>query len=358
MKRLERWWLGCCVRIPILSDVHYVFSGEFRREHRAVLAGKLRFMQTLQADSKSTEYTLRRNVHRLEKGLIMKPRRPVFAADYIGETVDFFRVLKQGQGSGASPPTPSPSTARDQTQVSVLEWAESVLGRYFDVVDKTPPPIARAWEQFQQAIGLTPTSLPYAPYVARDLDHGISPDQFLKLCLQRRSVRWYDDRPVPRDLLEQAVRMASLSPSACNRQPFRFVVADDPAQAQRLGEIPMGTVGFSNQFPALIIVVGDLSAYFSERDRHLIYVDGGLASMSLVLALETLGLSSCCINWPDIEDREVKLGQALGLSLHERAVMCISVGFKRTDGEVPFSQKKSVAELSQFLTKATDDKVD
>ena len=111
----------------------------------------------------------------------------------------------------------------------------------------------------------------------------------------------------------------------------------------------MGTVGFSHQFPAFIIVVGDLSAYVHERDRHLIYVDGGLVSMSLILALETLGLSSCCINWPDIEERERSMGEALKLETHERPIMCISFGYAAEKGMVPFSQKKSFQQLIQYV---------
>ena len=90
-----------------------------------------------------------------------------------------------------------------------------------------------------------------------------------------------------------------------------------------------------------MVVVGDLSAYPYERDRHLIYVDASLASMQLMLALETLGLSSCPINWPDIEVMERGMAEVLDLSFHERPIMLISVGYPDPRGNIPFSQKKS-----------------
>lgn len=90
-----------------------------------------------------------------------------------------------------------------------------------------------------------------------------------------------------------------------------------------------------------MVVVGDLSAYPYERDRHLIYVDASLASMQLMLALETLGLSSCPINWPDIEVMERGMAEVLDLSFHERPIMLISVGYPDPTGNIPFSQKKS-----------------
>ena len=142
-----------------------------------------------------------------------------------------------------------------------------------------------------------------------------------------KTVGSVDGRAVPRDLLEQAVEAAAQAPSACNRQPFRFSIFDHPADAAKVGAITNGTAGFSQNFPCLIVVVGDLSAYPYERDRHLIYVDASLASMQLMLALETLGLSSCPINWPDIEVMERGMAEVLDLSFHERPIMLISVGY-------------------------------
>lgn len=73
-----------------LASLYFCFfSAQFRREHLAVLRGRRKFMQDLQGGGRSSSL-LRRNVHRLEKGLIMTPRRPVFAEGFIGETVQAF----------------------------------------------------------------------------------------------------------------------------------------------------------------------------------------------------------------------------------------------------------------------------
>lgn len=63
--------------------------------------------------------------------------------------------------------------------------------------------------------------------------------------------------------------------------------------------------------------------------------------MQLMLALETMGLSSCPINWPDIEICERKIARKLNLPKHLRPVMLISVGYGQESGKIPFSQKKS-----------------
>ena len=90
----------------------------------------------------------------------------------------------------------------------------------------------------------------------------------------------------------------------------------------------MGTSGYSYNIPSIVVVVGDLSSYFSERDRHVIYIDASLAAMTFMLTLETMGLSSCPINWPDIEKLERKMKKKLSLKSYERPVMLISVAMQ------------------------------
>src|SRR5689334_20301581 len=51
---------------------------------------------------------------------------------------------------------------------------------------------------------------------------------------ERRSIRRYEDRPIGRDLIERIIEAGSWSPSAHNRQPWRFVVLQDFAVKERL----------------------------------------------------------------------------------------------------------------------------
>ena len=107
-------------------------------------------------------------------------------------------------------------------------------------------------------------------------------------------------------------------------------------------------VTFAEGIPSIIFLVGNLSAYESERDRHLIYIDGGLITMSFILALETLHLASCVIGWPDIELRERKLEKFIGLEKYQRCILCIAVGYPNRDVEVPYCQKRSLDEILNY----------
>jgi len=334
--RLQHWPLRArdAVLLPLaagsqrLSSIYYaIANGAFGREHRGVLVGRSQFRRLSQV-SANHHYQLRRNVHRVEKGLIMRPRRPSFGASYIEEAVGMYATVLERQ-------------AADPGSVDSLElkWAHDVLAEYFAVVERTGR-VRRAgliWDRLR-SIESSGDCVPYP----RDLTGPppVAYEDLQRLAIRRRSVRWYLTRPVPRELIDKALDVAAQSPSACNRQPFEFRIFDEPALLREVLAVPQGTGGFGQQIPAAAVIVGRLRAFATERDRHLIYIDGGLAAMSFVLALESLGLSSVCINWADLAPQEKEMGRLLHLAADERVVMLIGFGYPDPDGLVPYSQKK------------------
>jgi len=275
---------------------------------------------------------LRRNVHRLEKGLLMRPRRDLFAVDYIDETVGALaRAMNR------------PDQSSDE-----LCWAADVIRCYFSVT-RADPSTDAAREQFD---GLDESLGPPAgnvPYTRDEADREqCTFESLFALAKRRRSVRWFLPNPVPWELVERAMLVAREAPSACNRQPCVFRVFDEPNRIQEIAEIPMGAAGYSHQIPMLVVVIGQMRNFFDPRDRHLIYIDGALAGMSFVLALETLGLSSCIINWPDIAEREQMMRETLNLESDERPVFLIAVGYPSAEGLVARSAKREVSELLEF----------
>lgn len=60
--------------------------------------------------------------------------------------------------------------------------------------------------------------------------------QYLETMQRRRTVRDYSDEPVPFELIENAIRAASLAPSGANQQPWTFVVVSNPDLKRKLRE--------------------------------------------------------------------------------------------------------------------------
>ncbi|MGL4257214.1 MAG: nitroreductase family protein [Microbacterium sp.] len=319
----------------ILTHFWYFVSFiTFNREQAAVLRGRRDYYRNKHRDRLS-HVELRRNVHRLEKGLIMRPRRDVFARDYITETIEFYEeAVTQCR------------VAPETMEQSEMEWAHDVLSEYFRVVVGSDATIEAARARFLAAehAGEPTGKIPYVKKQLSQLEYG----EFEDLVMQRRSVRWFEETPVPRDLVDKALLLARQAPTACNRLPYEFRIFDEPDQVRTVSSIPFGTAGYGHNIPSIVVVVGKLESYFSPRDRHAVYVDSSLAAMQFMLALETLGLSSSVINWPDFEPLERKMQKTLGLSLTDRVVMLIAVGYAHPEGMVPYSQKKELDTFRRY----------
>lgn len=322
------------------AGLWYLISGGFGREQKAILSGRYRHLcQLRKTSADGAVYTLRRNTHRIEKGLIMRPRRDVFAREYILQTCQIFSELSGNPASRAE-------------QADLIAWSKSVLGEFFQVT-KEEGPLATAKKVYEEAVSTTASQIesvekPRKPY-HRDLDgNHISIAELKHLAIQRRSCRWFLPTPVPREKIDQALEIGTLAPSACNRQPYQFLFYDDLDLVQQVAKLPGGTTGFADNFPCMCVIVGELSAFPHDRDRHIPYIDASLAAMGFLFALEIQGISSCCINWPDVEFRERNLADLLGLRDDQRAIMLIALGYPDPEGMVPFSQKKSINEVRVF----------
>lgn len=345
---IARWIVPWAASSRLLSQLYYfLFSRAFAREQQAVLYGRTKYDENARRQEEADDFSLlRRNTHRLEKGILMQPRRDVFALGYIKETVKAYservRALRNGRNLDAG-------------EVE-LSWTRDVLSTYFQVTG-THPTIDAAHQIFQDVEkeveidsesperGSENKRIPYH----RNLnDAPVSYDALQKLALKRRSVRWFSDDKVSRENIDKALSIALQAPSACNRQPFEFRVYDDPELVEKISALPGGTTGYAENIPVIVVVIGRLRAYFDERDRHVIYVDASLAAMNFMLALETLGLASCPINWPDVESREREMEEALGLEPDERPVMLLAVGHPDPEGLVAYSQKKKLSRMRSY----------
>lgn len=312
----------------------------FNRERYAILTGRAAYRRN-QDRMQATSPRLRRNIHRLEKALIMEPRRPTFALAYIEETVEAYEIYR------ANPPECDPKLAR---------WSTDVLRAYFDAVE-TDAMLEGLRARFESAAG-TPapwaeepddTAEVHAPFLRGDSPElSVSYDDLLQLAIRRRSVRWFQDRPVERELIDKALTVARQSPTACNRQPFEYRIYDDPDMVRRVAAVPFGAAGYHHNIPTIVVLVGKLDNFFSARDRHVIYIDSSLSAMAFMLGLETVGLASSVINWPDFEPLEHQMAKVIGLEPYERVVMLLAVGHPRVDSGVPFSAKKSLEYIRRY----------
>ena len=77
--------------------------------------------------------------------------------------------------------------------------------------------------------------VPYKPEPAES-DPADAARRFYEILNQRRSVRFFSDRPVPREVIENLILAAGTAPSGANKQPWRFVAVQDPAIKKEIRE--------------------------------------------------------------------------------------------------------------------------
>jgi nitroreductase len=328
--------ISTVLRLKFLVPFYYVIAREFHNEQKVVLEGKLKHIKDKE-NKKGNLYLLRRNIHRLEKGLLMKPRRNVFGVRFISSTVNAFRDLIEV----------------NYKDIEELSWFYDVLNEYFNTVDENKE-VSRAKDIFIECKERLKETVSYdkkVPYLRRDKDKpNISIEDLGKLARYRRSVRWFQDQPVEPEKINNALEIAKLSPSACNRQPYEFFIINENQEILKtMQQIPMGTGGFGFNIPVMVAVVGDLSAYPFERDRHLIYIDGSLAAMSFMYGLEVQGISSCPLNWPDVPEKDRQISKLLNLRSDQRVVMLLGIGYADKEGKVAYSEKRNLEQIRKTI---------
>ena len=155
-------------------------------------------------------------------------------------------------------------------------------------------------------------------------------NDFLQLVAARQSDRAYDmTRPVEPEKLAQILEAARLAPSACNAQPWKFVVVTDPELSVKVGKATagLGMNKFAKNAPVHILVVEEamnITSYLGAKikDKYFPLVDIGIATADITLAAESLGLGSCILGWFD----EKAIKQLVGIPANKRLLLDITIG--------------------------------
>jgi nitroreductase len=337
-----RFWsdgvvLPILTRSGVMRKIHFfMFSSVFNHEMEMFVKARRNYLKQIKG-LEGNPFLLRRNVHRIEKGLLMENRRNVYALDYIIETVEVYEKIR---------------VANVLVYSDLLQWSADVLTAYFQSVI-THPTIEKARAIFDRsgrcADGCALELVPYAYQPLKDKDVDEMSAMFKRLVHQRKSVRQYRfDVLPPRDKIEQAILLASQAPSSCNRQPFEFRIYDDSALVQKLSALASGAGSFRESIPMLAVVVGKMEVSPSPGDRHLMYIDGSLAAMNFMLALESMGISTCPINWPDNNNIESKLRNIISIKDTERPLLFIALGYAHEAAVVAHSQRKGLSEMCNY----------
>ncbi len=160
--------------------------------------------------------------------------------------------------------------------------------------------------------------------------------KFFQLVSSRRSVRTYLKDHIDRKDIERCAGSACLSPSACNSQPWKFIIIDDPALLGRIREEVFSGIYSMNSFaceaPALIAIVAERLPFIPwlgslSRTTDFRRIDIGIACAHLVLGARELNIGTCILGW--FNERILK--RLLAVPSSKKIELVISLGYIPSD---------------------------
>ncbi|TDI45168.1 MAG: nitroreductase family protein [Acidobacteria bacterium] len=216
------------------------------------------------------------------------------------------------------------------------------------------------------------TEYPFVPLDFRSFPEGemlARVREFYQDLNRRRTVREYSDRPVPCEILQQAILAAGTAPSGAHKQPWTFVLVGDPAVKAKIREAaeieekenytrrmpeawlkdlaPLGTdenKPFLTTCPWFIVIFAQLWGLGAngEKNKHY-YVNEsvGIATGMLLAALHRAGLATLTHTPSPMGF----LHRILERPENERAYMLIALGYPKKGCKVPDLQRKSLEQI-------------
>jgi nitroreductase len=276
--------------------------------------------------------------HRLEKGMALPQPRPLFGQDVIASILHLLRAKRATLGYGAA----------GHAAINVLHeytiFHEALPERSHPYVQSVQAAIGelRESDAYQGADAVREGGV---HEVTRAGIHEKAKIDFASFAGTRHSVRQFSPEPVPMSTIEAAVRMAQKTPSVCNRQGWRVHVISGKADVPRALKHQNGNRGFTEQIDKVLIVTCSIEAFVRSGERNQMWIDGGMFSMSLIYALHSLGVGTCCLNWSADWFRDEALRRDVALPSSDAVIMMIAVGNLPESFRVCQSPKRALDEV-------------
>lgn len=188
--------------------------------------------------------------------------------------------------------------------------------------------------------------------------------------VRRRTTRHFSTDPVPRELIEWAIRTAGSAPSGAHQQPWTFVAVSDPGLKRRIREAaereehefyhgrapadwlealaPLGTDEHKHHLtdaPWVVVLFRQAYGIRPDGSRRTLYYTQescGIAAGFFITAVHLMGL----VTLTHTPSPMGFLGELVGRPANEKAMLVMPVGYPATDARVPDLQRKPLEEIA------------
>lgn len=176
-------------------------------------------------------------------------------------------------------------------------------------------------------------------------------NSFLELVEKRQSVRKFDPiKPVESEKILHCIEVARLAPSACNAQPWKFIVVDDKDLRQKVAAETYGSLMKFNKFvedaPVILVITvekANLTSRIGTTLKNIKYplIDIGIAAAHFCLQAQESGLGTCMIGWFN----EKPVQKLLGIPGKRNIGLMIAVGYPVENYKQRIKQRKDINEI-------------
>ena len=174
---------------------------------------------------------------------------------------------------------------------------------------------------------------------------------FLELVKIRQSSRKYSSQAVEHEKIQRCIEAARLAPSACNSQPWTFVVVDDPGLCGKVARETYNAVIPFNRFvaqaPVIVAIVMEKSTAIAQiggriRNKDFYLIDTGIAAEHFCLQAAEEGLGTCMLGWFN----EKNVQRLLNIPKNKRIGLLITMGY--SESRLREKTRKSINDILKY----------
>lgn len=178
-------------------------------------------------------------------------------------------------------------------------------------------------------------------------------ETFLDLVKKRYSLRSYKKDRVARTDIDMCLEAARFAPSACNSQPWSFIIIDEPEKRSKVAEAAFSGIysmcSFAKEAPVLIVVITEKSSYAATLGQYLKgtqynLIDIGIACEHILLQAAERGIGSCWLGW--FNEKKVKKCMGLKNDVHVDSILTLGYPHDKT---VPEKKRRSLDEIRKYF---------
>lgn len=278
-------------------------------------------------------YSILLLVHSLEKGMCMPNPRP-YGLDKVKELIGYLNVYPEARRE----------EFEYQLGVSILfAWAD-----FFEKYNWQSEPAYNDVNAFLKDKNRGP-GLQAGTKLYRPGDVFADAKVYEEMFLSRHSVRDYQERKIDSADIQFALKCFVETPTACNRQMCRVYYIQNQEITDLLNRVVIGVPGFNKKTVQYFLITYDLASFAYSGERQQGLFNAGLCTMNFINGLHAKGIGSCCLQWSNKYDQDVKVRKQLGLRDSERIGIVIGAGYYLEENAIPCSVRRDPEDIFKVI---------